>query len=89
MVGDSALAAQDYLGWVAEARDLALGDTVDLLFIGTSHQHENTDFVHIFFFDTSHHYDDTVRELQAWAPLMSGLVCVCVREREVLNKRIV
>ena len=78
MVGDSALAAQDYLGWVAEARDLALGDTVDLLFIGTSHQHENTDFFHIifctyFFFDTSHHYDDTVRELQAWAPLMSGL----------------
>ena len=35
VVGDSALAAQDYLGWVAEARDLALGDTVDLLFIDT------------------------------------------------------
>jgi hypothetical protein len=35
VVGDSAEAAQDYRGWVADARELALGDTVDLLFIDT------------------------------------------------------
>lgn len=35
--------------------------------------------VDLLFIDTSHEYGDTVRELTAWAPLMSGLcVCACV-----------
>lgn len=55
VVGDSVTSAQDYPGWVADYGELELGDTVDLLFI-----------------DTSHEYEDTVRELLAWAPLMSG-----------------
>lgn len=55
VAGDSVEAAQHYVSWVADRRDLAMEDTVDLLFI-----------------DTSHEYDDTVRELKAWAPLMSG-----------------
>ena len=62
MVGDSAEAAKLYAGWVDDRPELALEDSVDLLFI-----------------DTSHEYGDTVRELTAWAPLMSGLcVFVCM-----------
>ena len=63
VTGDSADMAADFPLWVSDRHDLGLANTVDLLFI-----------------DTSHLYEDTVRELAAWAPLLSEKAAIVLHD---------